>query len=336
MPIPSTTTNSARDRVAIAGAGFAGATLARQLAEKGIRVLVFDERNHVAGNCHTERHAGTGVMLHAYGAHIFHTDRREVWDWVNRFGEFWGYTNRVKAVTSRGVFSLPINLLTINQFFQKRFTPPEAQAFLATQGDRSFPEPANFEEQALSMLGRDLYEAFFRGYTLKQWGTDPKNLPASILKRLPVRFNYNDNYYSSRYQGMPLEGYTQIVQRMLAHPLIEVRLREPFSPEAAGEFRHVFFSGPLDSFFGYRLGRLGYRTLEFRHEVASGDFQGNPVMNYCEESVRHTRVIEHKHFVPHEAHEKTVYSVETSRESGPGDTLFYPKRLEPDKALLAG
>ena len=205
-------------KILVIGAGFSGAVAARQLAESlPCQVEVWDERDHIAGNCHTERDTETGVMVHRYGPHIFNTDNERVWDYVRRFGDFRPFTNRVKAVTSRGVFTLPINLLTINQFFGKAFSPSEAERFTSALGDKTITEPANFEEQALKMLGRDLYEAFFEGYTVKQWGCHPRELPASILKRLPVRFNYDDNYYNRRFQGIPAEGYTEIIRRILDH-----------------------------------------------------------------------------------------------------------------------
>jgi UDP-galactopyranose mutase len=321
--------------VAIAGAGFAGAVLAHELALTGKhQITVFEERPHVAGNCHTTRDPRTGVMLHHYGPHIFNTSRDDVWAYVNRFVTFGPYTNRVKAITARGVFSLPVNLLTINQFFGKAFNPAQARDFLASIGVSSIKEPANFEEQALRFLGRDLYENFFYGYTKKQWGVEPRELPAAILQRLPVRFNYDDNYYQQRYQGIPVEGYTALVEKLLDHPAIRVHLNEPLSRSAADEYDHVFWSGPLDAYFEHGLGRLGYRSLIFERVDATGDYQGNPVINYCEESVRWTRISEHKHFAPWETHEQTVCYREFSKLAEAGDIPYYPLRLPPDKSLL--
>jgi UDP-galactopyranose mutase len=323
-------------RIAIAGAGFAGLVLARELAlAGGYEITVFDERDHIAGNCHTSRDPETGVMIHHYGPHIFHTDRAEIWDYVQQFGEFGPYVNRVRAVTARGVFSLPVNLLTINQFFGKRFTPREAEEFVATLGDASIGEPQNFEEQALSMLGRELYENFFYGYTKKQWGVEPTELPASILKRLPVRFSYDDNYYNSPYQGIPVEGYTAIAEKMIDDPAIEVRLGERYEPSMRDDYDHVFFSGPMDGYFEYRLGRMQYRSLVFERFEADGDHQGNAVINYCEQDVPYTRIAEHKHFTPWESHEKTVLFREYSKATEPGDVPYYPMRLASDKQLLA-
>ncbi len=321
--------------VAVVGAGFSGAVLARQLAEScRFRVTVVEEREHVAGNCHTSRDQATGIMLHHYGPHIFHTDRPEVWEYVNRFARFHPFTNRVKAVTRRGVFSLPINLLTINQFFNLTMTPDRAREFLERVGNKSIKDPQTFEAQALRFLGRELYENFFYGYTKKQWGVEPSQLPASILKRLPVRFNYDDNYYASPFQGIPEEGYTALVEKILDHPAVTVRLSEKFYPADRREFDHVFWTGPLDAFFGYELGRLQYRSLSFERIDAQGDFQGNPVVNYCEESVPFTRIAEHKHFTPWEIHDATVCFRERSHAAGPDDTPYYPLRLAGDKALL--
>jgi UDP-galactopyranose mutase len=328
--------DAAPERIAVVGAGFAGAILARGLAESGrFEVSVFDERPHAAGNCHTVRDPATGVMVHRYGPHIFHTDRAEVWEYVNRFGEFRPYVNRVKAVTERGVYSLPVNLLTINQFFGTAFDPAEARDFVAGLGERDpGREPETFEEQALAFLGRDLYENFFHGYTSKQWGVEPTELPASILKRLPVRFSYDDNYYSSPYQGIPVDGYTRVVERILEHPAISVHTGQAFDRGMASGFAHTFVSAPIDAYFGHSEGRLGYRTLDFEREEAEGDHQGTAVINYCSATVPYTRVAEHKHFAPWETHERTVFFREYSRKAEAGDTPYYPMRLAADKELL--
>ena len=321
--------------IGIAGAGFAGAVLARELAESGnFKVTVFDERPHVAGNCHTQRDEETGVMIHEFGPHIFNTSREDVWEYVNKWGKFEPFVNRVKAHTARGVFSLPINLLTINQFFGKKMGPAEARDFVGGLGDGSIKEPKSFEDQALKFLGKDFYMNFFYGYTKKQWGVEPSKLPASILKRLPVRFNYDDNYYNQKYQGIPVSGYTEIVKRILDHQDIDVRLGTRLDPERKRDFDHVFWSGPMDGFYKFQHGRLGYRTLKFEKFVESGDFQGNPVINYCEEKVPFTRIAEHKHFTPWETHEKTVCFKEYSALCGEKDTPYYPLRLNDDKELL--
>lgn len=319
----------------IVGTGFSGAVLARELAEAENQVLVIDSRSHVAGNCHTDRDAETGVMEHVYGPHIFNTSNLQVWNYIQRFCTMGSYLNRVKAHTFRGIFSLPINLLTINQFFGLKLNPAEARAFIASKGDTSIAEPRNFEEQALKFLGRELYETFFYGYTKKQWGCEPSELPADILKRLPVRFNYEDNYYGTKYQGIPVEGYTVAVQRILDHPNIEVQLNTPWDEAMRGEFPEIFYTGPLDAFYQHRFGRLGYRTVYFNRKRSVGDYQGNPVINYPGMEVPFTRVHEHKHFAPWEEHEKTLVLTEFSKETEADDVPYYPKRLDPDKALLA-
>lgn len=322
----------------ITGSGFSGAVLARELARAGHQVVVIDERAHVGGNCHTERDADTGIMLHVYGPHIFHTDNQEVWDYVNRFVEMMPYVNRVKAVAGGRVYSLPINLHTINQFFGTVLSPAEAREFIRAKACKTIAEPRNFEEQGQALLGEELYRTFFYGYTKKQWGVEPSALPASILKRLPVRFNYDDNYFMHKYQGMPKDGYTQAISRILDVAGVEVRLGTRF--EDVGDrqaFDHVFYSGPLDRYFGYALGHLGYRTLDFEKFVAEGDFQGNAVINYCDEAVPFTRITEHKHFAPWESagFAKTVCYREFSRACGENDIPYYPIRLAQEKQLLS-
>lgn len=319
----------------IAGAGFAGAVLARELAEAlDCRITVFEAKDHIAGNCFTERDSGTGVMVHKYGPHIFNTNREDVWNYVNRFVRYRPFVNRVKAKIDRGIFSLPVNLHTINQFFGKSFNPVEARAFIASIADQSIGEPENFEEQALKMLGRDLYEAFFYGYTKKQWGCEPRELPASILKRLPVRFNYNDSYYDKPFQGIPEEGYTEVVRKILDHPKIDVRLGTRLNSNPTEQADHLFYTGPIDAYFGFKFGRLGYRTVNFERSEAEGDFQGNAVINYPQMNVLYTRIHEHKHFAPWENHARTVYFREFSKETEPNDIPYYPKRLDADLALL--
>lgn len=321
--------------IGMAGAGFACAVLARELAESGrFKIMIYEERPHVAGNCYSSRDENTGVMVHHYGPHIFNTSREDVWTYVNRWGRFEPFVNRVRAHTARGVFSLPINLLTINQFFDQKLSPAQARDFVGALGDSKIREPRNFEEQALKFLGTELYQNFFYGYTKKQWGVEPTELPASILKRLPVRFNYDDNYYNQKYQGIPAEGYTPLVERILDHPEIDVRLGERLDPDDHGRFAHVFWSGPMDGYFRFELGRLRYRSLVFERFEESGDYQGNAVINYCEEHVPYTRITEHKHFAPWETHDGTVCFREFSKTCEPGDTPYYPLRLTNDKVLL--
>ncbi|MBU2980670.1 UDP-galactopyranose mutase [Lentibacter algarum] len=318
----------------IVGAGLSGAVIARVLAEAGHKVTVFESRDHIGGNCHTERDAETGVMLHRYGPHIFHTDSEDVWQFATRFANFKRFHHKVRA-TSRGkVYPLPVTLATINQFFELALRPDEARAFVAGKADSTINAPRSFEEQAQSMIGNELYEAFFKGYTQKQWGRAPSELPASILKRLPLRFTYEDSYFNHKYQALPENGYTDWIAAILDHPDITVRLKQPFTNQQAQDGEHVFWSGPLDGYFGYSQGRLAYRSLRFENFTGEGDYQGCPVMNFCDADKPYTRVTEHKHFAPWESHDKTVYSVEYPFECGPEDTPYYPVRLVEDKSLL--
>ena len=322
-------------KILLVGAGLSGAVIARELAEAGHQCRVIDARSHIAGNCHTERDADTGVMMHVYGPHIFHTDDQGVWDYVNHFARFLPFQNRVKTTSQGRVYSLPVNLLTINQFFGTTLRPDEARAFIEEKADTSIADPQTFEEQALRFVGPELYEAFFKGYTEKQWGCSPTELPASILKRLPVRFNYDDNYFFHRFQGMPEDGYTAMIAAILDHPGITVELDTLYAPAMAQEADHTFWSGPLDGYFDYRLGRLGYRTLDFERFTYQGDYQGCAVMNYGDRDVPHTRITEHKHFSPWETHEGSVCYREYSRAAEPGDIPYYPIRMVEEKELLA-
>lgn len=322
--------------IGIAGAGFSGAVISRALAEAGHQVEVFDPRTHVAGNCFTERDA-SGVMVHRYGPHIFHTDNDRVWDYINRFGEMKPYTHRVKTTVGGAVYSLPVNLHTINQVFGRTFSPEQAKAFVVgelAESPAHGREPADFEEQAMAMIGRQLYELFFEGYTRKQWGCSPTQLPASVLKRLPLRFNYNDSYFNHPYQAIPADGYTPIVEAILDCPGVTVSLGAALDPDDRKRFDHVVWSGPLDAFFGHEFGRLSYRTLDFEEFGFDGDFQGTPVMNYGDIDVPYTRITEHKHFAPWESHDGSVCFREFSRAAEPGDIEYYPVRMVDDKELL--
>jgi len=323
-----------KNRVAVVGAGFSGAVIARELALAGYHVVVYDTRSHVAGNCHTARDAETDIMLHVYGPHIFHTSNERVWNYVQQFDAFMPFINRVKTVYNGQRYSLPINLMTINSFFGKNFNPKQAEDFIASICDQSIADPQTFEEQALRFMGKALYEAFFKGYTQKQWGLPPSALPASLLKRLPLRFNEDDNYYTSKFQGIPKHGYTYVVERILEHPNIEIRLNTAFAREQAPDFQHVFYSGSIDAWFDYSAGRLAYRTLDFAQERHAGDYQGNAVINYSNLEIPYTRITEHKHFAPWEQHQNTVIYKEYSRACSERDIPYYPIRLVNDKTLL--
>jgi len=322
------------EKLLMVGAGLSGAVIGRYLADDGYDVTIVDARSHIAGNCHTERDAETGVLVHVYGPHIFHTDDAEVWDYVRGYETFHPFKNRVKITSGGQVYALPINLHTINQFYGRTMRPQEARNFIEAQADLTIRNPQSFEEQALRFVGRDLYTAFFKGYTEKQWGCSPTELPASILKRLPVRFNYDDNYFSHRFQGMPENGYSAMVARILDHPRIAVHLNTPFTRDQAGDYDHVFYSGPLDGYFDYELGHLGYRTLDFERFTHEGDYQGCAVMNYGEAAVPYTRITEHKHFAPWEDHRGSVCYREFSRACGPDDIPYYPIRQLREKSLL--
>ena len=320
--------------ILIVGAGFSGAVIARQLAEQGHRIRIIDQRDHIGGNSYDARDPQTDVMVHVYGPHIFHTDNETVWNYVTQHAEMMPYVNRVKATVNGQVFSLPINLHTINQFFAKTCSPDEARALIAEKGDSSIQEPKTFEEQALRFIGKELYEAFFKGYTIKQWGMEPSQLPASILKRLPVRFNYDDNYFNHRFQGMPKLGYTKMIESIANHENITIELQQSFNAEEREKYDHVFYSGPLDAFYSYQYGRLGYRTLDFEKFTWQGDYQGCAVMNYCSLDVPYTRITEHKYFSPWETHEGSVCYKEYSRECGEKDIPYYPIRQMGEMALL--
>ncbi len=325
-----------RPRFLIIGAGFSGSVLANRLVNLlDCRIDMWDERNHAGGNCHTSRDEKTGIMVHTYGPHIFNTDKKEIWDYVNSFGEFRPYVHRVKALSKGKIYPLPVNLFTINQFFGQSFTPAEAKSFLETKADNSITDPQNFEEQALHFIGNELYKAFFYGYTKKQWGCEPTELPASILKRIPVRFNYDDNYHANIYTGIPVDGYSAIMEGMTEHPDITITLNKKFTAQTdVSGYTHIFYTGPLDAYFQFEYGRLGYRTVTFEKHYADGDHQGLSQMNYCDEEVPYTRVAEHKHFTPWEKHDQTIYFKEFSKETGPDDEPYYPKRLDADKSML--
>jgi len=297
-------------------------------------VDVFDGRDHVAGNCHARRDGDTGVMVHVYGPHIFHTAWSHVWDYVTRFGRFEPYIHKVKATTQGRVYALPVNLLTINQFFGMTMSPAEAEAFIASRADTSIEEPVSFRDQGLRFIGKELYEAFFDGYTKKQWGVDPTELPASILKRLPVRFNYDDTYFNHPYIGIPHDGYTAIVEHILDHPGVTVELGRPLLRPQLDEYDHCFWTGPIDDYFDQVYGHLAYRTLDFEIERHDGDYQGCPVMNYCDADVPFTRITEFKHFAPWEQHDRTTIYREFSRSWEPGDIPYYPIRQVREKQQL--
>jgi UDP-galactopyranose mutase len=312
----------------IVGAGLTGAVIARQLADAGFHCDLFEERDHVAGHCHTARDRLTGILFNHHGPHTLHSDNPEIWRFLKRFVEIYPYQHRKQARVGNQLFPLPVNLQTLNQFFQQSLTADNASEFLRRQVELLPHSPQNFEEAALTTVGRRLYEAFYRGYTVKQWGRDPTELPAFVFERLPVRFDLNQNYFHHSRQGQPVGGYTHLVERILDHPKIHVQIGRVFDgADNRGTYRHLFYSGPIDRYFNWRFGRLAYRTLDFSHERGIGEFQSCGTVNYCDVDVPYTRVAEHKHFWGWERHEQTVVSYEFSRECGPADLPYYPVQL---------
>ncbi|MFC9973730.1 UDP-galactopyranose mutase [Spirillospora sp. NPDC127200] len=324
----------------VVGSGFFGLTVAeRCAAELGLRVLVLERRSHIGGNAYSEAEPETGIEIHRYGAHLFHTSNERVWEYANRFTSFTDYRHRVYSTFKGRVYPMPINLGTICSYFERAFTPDQARALIAEQA-AEVRDPANLEEKAISLIGRPLYEAFVRGYTAKQWQTDPRELPASIITRLPVRYTFDNRYFNDVHEGLPVDGYTAWLERMADHPNIEVRLDTDFfdlREELVGTVP-VVYTGPLDQYFGYAEGELGWRTLDFETEVVpTGDFQGTPVMNYADEDVPYTRIHEFRHFHPERAHyptDRTVIMREFSRAAARGDEPYYPINTAADRDRL--
>ncbi len=326
----------------VVGSGFFGLTIAERCAnDLGLNVLVLERRHHIGGNAYTEAEPETGIEIHRYGAHLFHTSNTRVWEYANRFTAFTGYQHRVFSIYKGRVYPMPINLGTICEYFGRVMTPDEARALVAEQSaEIETGTAANLEQQAVSLIGRPLYEAFIRGYTAKQWQTDPVDLPPEIITRLPVRYTFNNRYFSDTYEGLPVDGYTAWLERMVDHPKIEVRLDTEFSSLRSGLIGHVpvVYTGPLDAYFGYAAGDLGWRTLDFDMEVkATGDFQGTPVMNYADEDVPFTRIHEFRHFYPERnwyPKDRTVIMREYSRFAERGDEPYYPINTAEDRARL--
>ncbi len=329
---------NARADLVVAGSGLFGLTIAERCArDLGLRVLVVERRDHVGGNAYSEREPSTGIEIHRYGAHLFHTSNERVWEYVNRFTAFTGYRHRVFTVFKDRVYPMPINLGTICAYFGRVLSPAQARALIAEQA-AEVTNPANFEAKAISLIGRPLYEAFIRGYTAKQWQTDPRELPPEIITRLPVRYTFDDRYFSDTYQGLPVDGYTPWLERMADHPRIEIALNTDFFDLGAAGRVPVVYTGPLDRYFGYAEGVLGWRTLDFELEVlATGDHQGTAVMNYADEDVPYTRIHEFRHFHPEREHpgDRTVIMREYSRFAGPGDEPYYPIGTAADRERLA-
>ncbi|MGZ4599939.1 MAG: UDP-galactopyranose mutase [Oryzihumus sp.] len=333
-----------RADLVVVGSGLFGLTVAERAAERGLDVVVLDRREHVGGNAWSDIDPDTGLEVHRYGAHLFHTSNARVWDYVNRFTSFTSYQHRVWTVHGGEVFPLPINLGTVNQFFRANLGPAEAAALVAEQAAELTGEPANLEEKAISLIGRPLYEAFIRGYTAKQWQTDPRDLPAEVISRLPVRLTYDNRYFNDTWEGLPTDGYAAWLSRMADHPRVDVRLGVDFLEEGHELSRDavrgqvpVVYTGPLDRYFGDVHGPLGWRTLDFEQEVLPvGDFQGAPVMNYADDDVDFTRILEFRHFHPERDYpsDKTVIVRERSRFAGAGDEPYYPVNTPEDRTRL--
>lgn len=325
-------------RIAIVGAGVTGATIARMLADRGVAVDVFEERDHVAGNCHTVWDDRAACFQHVYGPHIFHTDSDRVLAWIKRFTNLLPYKHSVKAQALGAVYGLPINLHTLNQFFGQTFSPDEARRHLSGLTDKGVDPEESFRTRALSLLGPDIYQAFFESYTRKQWGIEPDQIPASILKRLPIRFNYDDNYFFHAIQGLPEGGYTAMVQNALDHELIHLHLGQSVRFDALrASYDHVFWSGPIEAIFDADEGYLPYRTLDFDTRYVDGDAQGCAVMNYPAADVDFTRCTQHNYFrSSRDTSEISVslVSYEYSRTWEPGDIQYYPVSLLGENALL--
>ena len=335
----------ASPEIVVVGSGLFGLTVAERCAtELGRRVLVVERRPHLGGNAYSEREPETGIEVHRYGSHIFHTSNERVWQYVNRFTSFTGYQHRVFGLHAGQVYALPLNLNLINVFFGSSHTPSEARALIAEQSREFASESAtNLEEKAISLIGRPLYEAFIKGYTAKQWQTDPTQLSPEIITRLPVRYTFDNRYFTDRFEGLPTDGYTAWLERMADHPLIEVRLGTDFlaDPRLREEYLGqvpVVYTGPIDAYFGHRAGRLSWRTLDFEQQVVGvDDFQGTSVMNYNDVDVPWTRIHEFKHFHPERDYPagKTVIAREYSRFAEDGDEPYYPVNTAADRVALA-
>jgi len=329
----------------VVGSGFFGLTIAERVATQlGKRVLVIEKRGHIGGNAYSEAEPQTGIEVHRYGAHLFHTSNTRVWDYARQFTEFTDYQHRVFAMHGGQAYQFPMGLGLVAQFFGRYYSPNEARALIAEQAaEIDTADAQNLEEKAISLIGRPLYEAFVKGYTSKQWQTDPKELPASIINRLPVRYSFDNRYFNDTYEGLPADGYTAWLTKMAANERIGVRLDTDWFDvrdelRAASPAAPVVYTGPLDRYFDYAAGRLGWRTLDFELEVLPcADYQGTPVMNYNDQDVPFTRIHEFRHFHPERDYpdDKTVIMREYSRFADAEDEPYYPINTDADRAVLA-
>jgi UDP-galactopyranose mutase len=328
-------------RYLVVGAGLWGGVLAERIASQlGERVLVIDRRPHAGGNCHSYRDAATGIECHAYGSHIFHTSIPRVWEYVTQFTEFTTYRHKVFTQYQGRVYPMPINLLTINNFYNLNLKPYEVEEFIKKEaGKAGDAPPRNLEEKAVSLIGRPLYEAFIKGYTQKQWEKAPRDLPAEIIARLPVRGNYVTDYFADPWQGMPKNGYAAFFERLFSHPLIEVVCNTEYADIAGRTSGNCFtlYSGPLDAFFGYARGHLEWRSLTFEREVVPyGDYQGTAVMNNADPATPYTRVHEFKHLHPERGPQSdaSVIAREYPKTFTRGDEAYYPVNTPENEELL--
>ena len=323
----------------IVGAGFFGLTLAECAArELGLRVLIVERRDHIGGNAHSYMDPETGVEVHAYGTHIFHTSSEDVWRYLRRFAEFTDYRHHVLTRHAGRIFPMPITLGTICDFFGRAFTPAEARATVTRQSQEyGGKAPANLEEKAISLIGRPLYEAFIRGYTAKQWQTDPRDLPPDIIARLPVRYTFDARYFSDTWEGLPRDGYFRLFRRMSESPLIHVETNTDFfAVRDRLPSVPLVYTGPIDRYFSFKLGRLTWRTLDFEREVVEApDFQGTSVMNYADMDVPFTRIHEFRHLRPEHRGDphRTVIFREYSRQASAEDEPYYPVNTTADRSL---
>ena len=330
----------------VVGSGLFGLTIAEQAAtELGLKVVLLDRRSHIGGTAYSENEEQTGIEVHRYGAHLFHTSNERVWEYVNRFTGFTNYVHRVYTRHNGIVYPMPINLGTINQFFNAAYSPAEAKALIAEQaGELAGTDPQNLNDKGISLIGRPLYEAFIKHYTAKQWQTPPEELPASIISRLPVRYTYDNRYFNDKYEGLPVDGYAAWLERMAAHPNIEVRLNTDFFSDDHEYSREkvlgqipVVYTGPVDRYFDYAEGDLSWRTIDLEEEVLPiEDFQGCSVMNYPDADVPFTRIHEFRHFHPERDYTKdaTVIMREYSRFANKGDEPYYPVNTSVDREKL--
>lgn len=335
--------------VLIVGAGLFGLTMAERLAnECNKKVLLIDKRNHIGGNCYSEFDDTTGIECHKYGAHLFHTSIEEVWQYVNQFTNFTNYIHKVYTTHQGVVYPLPINLGTINQFFQAAYTPDEAKKLIAEQAASAPSEPQNLAEQGISLIGKPLFDAFIKNYTAKQWQTPAEELSPEIIKRLPVRYNYDNRYFKDTHEGLPTDGYEAWFKKMIENENIEVRLDTDYFEDSDIAKLHeskvlTIFTGPIDRFYDYQFGALSWRSLELEKEIVEGDdFQGCPVMNYADLEPKYTRIHEFKHFHPErhtgayaEGSGKTVIVREYSKTWQLGDEPYYPVNTAEDREKLA-